>query len=196
MKCEAITLLATWEEFSPLDGMKDFITLSKLLAIGPADHAVAGFVLPEHFLHGICDLPHGAPEAQTKIIPVSSRLKWKQDTDTTGTGPTICLAAGQIYLHWFSFQCCNSEHLTHPTDKTCKGILKKIPYWSCENRFTSGKAMGNGKMKIKLDFLNGAFFGWAQTERFCIWTHAKIQSINQEGQKKGRTHRKEWNLTF
>lgn len=44
--------------------------------------------------------------------------------------------------------------------------------------------MGNGKMKIKLDFLNGAFFGWAQTERYCIWTHAKIQSINQEGQKK------------
>lgn len=46
--------------------MKDFITLPELLAIGPAHHAVAGLVLPEHLLHGICYLPHGAPEAQTK----------------------------------------------------------------------------------------------------------------------------------
>lgn len=94
--------MASWEEFSPLDGMEDFVTLPELLAIGSAHHAVAGFMLPEHLLHGIRDLPHGAPETQTKNIHIASRLKGKQNTDITGTGPTICLAAGQIHFTFIS----------------------------------------------------------------------------------------------
>lgn len=135
--------------------------------------------------------------------PVISRLQWKQNTDIAGTGPAIGLAVGQIYLHWFPFSAATLKiQLTPlpPTDGMCTAIFKKIPYCSCENWFTIGKAMGNGKMiqKIKSDFLDGDFFleGRAQTERSCFGIHAKIQNINEEGTKKGRTHRRDWNLTF
>jgi len=36
-------------------------------------------------------------------------------TEITGSGPTICLAAGQIQLHSFPLWCYNSEHLIHPS---------------------------------------------------------------------------------
>lgn len=133
VKCEAIPCLATWEEFSPLDGMKDFITLPKLLAISPAHHAVAGFVLPEHFLHGICYLPHSAPETD-KTILLSAGCN--ENRTQTLLALSNSLAVGQIYLHWFPFSAATLKiQLTPlpPTDRMCTGIFKKILYCSCEN---------------------------------------------------------------
>lgn len=89
IKHEAIVWLP-WKLLSPIDSMKNFITLSKFLAISSAHHAVTGFMLPKHFLHCICYFSNGTPKVQKKSINAIRRLVRKQKTEITSSGPTIC----------------------------------------------------------------------------------------------------------
>lgn len=131
--------------FSPIDGMKNFITFSKLLAISSAHHSVTGFMLPKHLLHCICYFSNGASKIQKQSINAIRRLIWKQNIEVTGRGPTICLAAGQIQLHLFPLWCYNSEHLTHPSHpliKRAEVFLRKYCFADVRSDFTSDKAIG------------------------------------------------------
>lgn len=49
----------------PVVGGGDLLVLSKLAAVGAADHPGAGLVLAKHALHGVCDFTHRAPERGT-----------------------------------------------------------------------------------------------------------------------------------
>lgn len=103
--------------FSPIDGMKNLITLSKFLAVSPAHHSVTGFMLSKHLLHRICYFSNGAP--RTRSINTIRRLLWEWDTEITGSGPTMCLAAGAnsitlvspvVLQLWTSDSSTNIEH--------------------------------------------------------------------------------------
>lgn len=118
---------------SPVNSMKDFITFPKLLAVSSAHHSVTGFMLPKHFLHCICYFSNGAPKIKKQSINVIRRLTWKQNTEKTGSSPTICLAAGAKSITLASpvaLQLWMSD--LHLTIGTCRSIFKKILFCWCE----------------------------------------------------------------
>lgn len=113
--------------------MKDFITLPKLLSVSSAHHSVTGFMLPKHLLHRICYFSNGAPKIQKQSINAIRRLTRKQNTEITGSSPTICLAAGAKSITLASpvaLQLRTSD--LHLTTGTCESIFKKILFCWCE----------------------------------------------------------------
>lgn len=152
--------------FSPIDGMKNFITFSKLLAISSAHHSVTGFMLPKHLLHCICYFSNGASKIQKQSINAIRRLVWKQNIEVTGRGPTICLAAGQIQLHFspLVLQLWTSDSPQSSTNKTCRSVFKKILFCWCEKRFYKWQGnrdhcMAKYFRKLNQIFSTGNFFG-------------------------------------
>lgn len=111
---------------SPVDSMKDFIALPKLLSISSAHHSVTGFMLPKHFLHCICYFSNGAPKIQKQSINAIRRLTWTQNTELTGGSPTICLAAGAKSITLASLVALQLWMSDLHLAGTCKNIFKKI----------------------------------------------------------------------
>lgn len=88
----------------------------------------------------------------------------------------------------------------HPLTECAQAFLRKyfIAHVRIDLQLARQWGMAKWFRKLNQIFWMEIFFleGRAQTERSCFGIHAKIQNINQEGTKKGRTHRRDWNLTF
>lgn len=79
----------------------------------------------------------------------------------------------------------------HPLSKHAQAFLRKyfIAHVRIDLQLARQWGMAKCFRKLNQIFWMGFFF-WAQTERSCIWTHAKIQNINQEGKKKRKNIQK------
>ena len=183
--------------FSPIDGMKNFITLSKLLDISSAHHSVIGFMLPKHLLHCICYFSNGAPKIQTQSINMNRRLVWKQKS--LAVAQLSALLQDKFSYTHFPFGATTLNIWFTPASsakRTCKSIFSENTVLLMSElilQVTRQQGPLHRKMfqEIKSNILNWEFSG-AQTARSCIWTRNKIQNTNQEEKKKSNN----WSLNF
>lgn len=138
--------------------MKNFITLSKLLAISSAHHSVTGFMLPEHLLHCICYFSNGAPKIQKQRINVIRRFIWKQKS--LAEAQLFALLQDKFNYNCFPFGATILNiWLTpvSPTNKTCKSIFKKIRFCWCEKLFYMWQGSRDHSMPKYFRYLNQIF---------------------------------------
>lgn len=171
--------------FSPIDGMKNFITLSELLAVSPAHHSVTGFMLSKHLLHRICYFSNGAP--RTRSINTIRRLLWEWDKEITGSGPTMCLAAGANSITLVSPVVLQLWTSDSSTNRTWESIFKKAWFCWCEKWLYIWQ--GNWDCCTAKHFSESSSLSWeifnAQIALCCTWT--QTQNVYQENKKEENT---------
>lgn len=138
--------------------MKNFITLSKLLAISSAHHSVTGFMLPKHLLHGICYFSNGAPKVQKPNGDAIRKLMWKQKS--LSLAQLFVLPHDKFSYTRFPFGATTLDIWLTPVSsagRTRQGIFKKILFCWCEKRFYNQRGNGDHRTAKYFRKLNQIF---------------------------------------